>query len=46
MIEQERSERLQGIMDVYDDYVGPYIAVEKEDLVFLMEEISRLQKIL
>ena len=46
MTEQERNERLQGIMDVYnvyDDYTGPHIAVEKEDLVFLMEEINRLQ---
>ncbi|MGV3099200.1 hypothetical protein, partial [Streptococcus thoraltensis] len=43
MTEQERNERLQGIMDVYGDYTGPYISVEKEDLVFLMEEIDRLQ---
>lgn len=43
MTEQERNERLQRIMDVYGDYTGPYISVEKEDLVFLMEEINRLQ---
>lgn len=43
MAKQERNERLQGIIDVYGDYTGPYISVEKEDFVFLMEEINRLQ---